>query len=345
MPDAPACGRRAGIVVPDGLDVGELKALKRLDAAPSFTLSRYTTTTLERFYQRAENLPGVRFIRSYVSMGKEIPESKNVTIRYSTLDDGVEEIDLVVLSVGLNPPDDVKGLAETFGIELNPHGFCKTNPVNPIETSRPGVFVSGAFQGPIDIPESVVTASGADALCSQLLAYRRGKLATEREYPPEKDVSGEEPRVGVFVCHCGANIGRVVNVPSVVEYASSLPNVVHAQESLFACSTDNAQQISDTIREKGLNRVVVAACTPRTHEPLFRDTLREGGNQPVFLRNGQYPGALLLGPLQGKGSGHPEGQGYRPHVGGPDRPPGAVAGIRAAGRQEGVWWSAAASPA
>ncbi|MDP2644772.1 MAG: FAD-dependent oxidoreductase [Desulfobacterales bacterium] len=239
----------------------------------------------ERFYQRAENLPGVRFIRSYVSIGKEIPESKNLTIRYATDRDGVkeEEFELVVLSVGLNPPEDVQGLANQYGIELNPHGFCNTNPVNPMETSRPGIFVSGAFRGPIDIPESVMTASGADALCSQLLVYRRGKLDREREYPAEKDVSGEEPRVGVFVCHCGANIGRVVDVPAVVEYAAGLEHVVHAQESLFACSTDNAQQIADRIREKGLNRVVVAACTPRTHEPLFRDTCREGGINPYFF--------------------------------------------------------------
>jgi len=239
----------------------------------------------ERFYQRAENLPGVRFIRSYVSIGKEIPETKNVTIRYSTAGDGVkeEEFDLVVLSVGLNPPDNVEDLANTFGIELSSHRFCKTNPVNPVETSRPGIFVSGAFQGPMDIPESVMTASAADALCSQLLAYRRGKLDRERIYPPERDVTEEEPRVGVFVCHCGANIGRVVDVPSVVEYASTLGHVVHAQESIFACSTDNAQEIADKIAEKGLNRVVVAACTPRTHEPLFRDTLREGGINPYFF--------------------------------------------------------------
>lgn len=238
----------------------------------------------ERFYQRTRNLPGVRFLRSYVSIGKEIPETKNVTIRYATADDGVkeEEFDLVVLSVGMNPPKDVEALAERFGIELNAHHFCQTNPVNPIETSRPGIFISGAFQGPIDIPESVMGASGANALCSQFLAYRRGDLSRERIYPPEKDVSGEDPKVGVFVCHCGANIGRVVDVPSVVEYAAGLKNVVHAQESLFACSTDNARQIADTIREKGLNRVVVAACTPRTHEPLFRDTCREGGINQYF---------------------------------------------------------------
>jgi heterodisulfide reductase subunit A len=239
----------------------------------------------ERFYQRAEQLSGVRFIRSYVSIGKEIPETKNITIRYATAEDGVkeEEFDLVVLSVGLTPPVGVDELSTTFGIELDSHGFCKTNSVNPMETTRPGIFVSGAFLGPIDIPESVMTASGAEALSGQLLSDRRGKLTTEREYPPERDVSGEEPRIGVFVCHCGTNIGRVVDVPSVVEYAFTLDHVVHAQESLFACSTDNAQKISDTIKGKGLNRVVVAACTPRTHEPLFRDTLREGGINQYFF--------------------------------------------------------------
>lgn len=238
----------------------------------------------ERFYQRAEQLPGVEFIRSYVSMGQEDPETKTVSIRYATAQEGVKEeaFDLVVLAVGLNPPKQAEQLAQRFGIELNPYGFCKSNPLNPLETTRPGVFVSGAFQGPMDIPESVMGASGAHALCSQLLSYRRGDLARDRVYPPERDVTGEAPRVGVFVCHCGANIGRVVDVPAVVEYAATLDHVVHAQESLFACSTDNARQISDQIRDKGLNRVVVAACTPRTHEPLFRDTCREGGINQYF---------------------------------------------------------------
>ena len=239
----------------------------------------------ELFYQRAENLPGVRFIRSYVSIGKEIPESKNVTIRYATNDDGVkeEEFDLVVLSVGLTPPAEADKLADLYGIELNAHGFCKTNSANPIETSRPGIFVSGAFQGPLDIPESVFTASGAGAQCGEFLDYRRGKLSRERTYPAEKDVSEEEVRVGVFVCHCGANIGRVVDVPSVVEYCQGLDNVVYATEQLFSCATDSAESITETIREKGLNRVVVAACSPRTLEPLFRDTLREAGINQYFF--------------------------------------------------------------
>jgi heterodisulfide reductase subunit A len=239
----------------------------------------------ERFYQRAVNLPDVNFIRSYVTVGKEIEESQNVTIKYATLEDGVkeEEFDLVVLSVGLNPPKDVEGLAKTFDIELNEHGFCKTSPTSPIKTTREGVFVSGAFQGPMDIPESVVTASGAEALCGELLNYRRDKLSRERVYPPERDVSEEELKIGVVVCHCGANIGRVVDIPALVEYSSTLENVSWAGENLFACSTENAQQIADAIKAKGLNRVVLAACTPRTHEPLFRDTCREAGINQYFF--------------------------------------------------------------
>ena len=239
----------------------------------------------ERFYERAEKLPGVRFFRSYTSIVKEHPETKNVTIGYSTPDAGVkeEEFDMVVLSVGLNPPRDFKCLAERFGIELNSYGFCKTNAVNPMETSRPGILISGAFQGPTDIPESVFAASGAGSQCGELLDYRRGKLAKERIYPLERDASKEEPRIGVFVCHCGANIGRIVSVPSTVEYALTLPNVVYAQEQLFSCATNCAKEITDLAKEKGLNRVVVAACSPRTLEPLFRDTLREAGINQYYL--------------------------------------------------------------
>jgi len=239
----------------------------------------------ERFYQRAEKLAGVRFIRSYVSIGKEIQETKNVTIRYATTEDGVkeEEFDLVVLSIGLNPPADYEELAETFGIELESHGFCKTDPINPIEASRPGIFISGAFQGPMDIPESVISASGAEALCGELLDHRRGKLAQKRIYPPERDVSNEELKIGVFVCRCGANIGAVVDVPSVVDYASALPDVVYAQEQLFSCATSYIQEIADLVKEKGLNRLVIAACTPLNLEPTFRDALREAGINQYFL--------------------------------------------------------------
>ena len=143
--------------------------------------------------------------------------------------------------------------------------------------------MSGGFQGPVDIPESVFSASGASSQIGELLDYRRGNLAKERLYPSERDVSEEEPRIGIFVCHCGANIGRIVNVPETVEYCKTLPNVVHAQEQLFSCATNSAKQITEITKEKGLNRVIVAACSPRTLEPLFRDTVREAGiNQYYF---------------------------------------------------------------
>ncbi|VEN72835.1 4Fe-4S ferredoxin iron-sulfur binding domain-containing protein [Candidatus Desulfarcum epimagneticum] len=237
----------------------------------------------ERYRERAE-AAGVRFVRAYPSIDRESPESRNVILRYADPLEGVkeEEFDLVTLSVGLNPPEDREKLSKDFGIELNPHGFCEALPENPMKTGRPGVFVSGAFQGPLDIPESVFTASAAGSQCGELLDYRRGKLARERVYPPEKDVSLEEPKIGVFVCHCGANIGSVVDVPSTVEYTLALPHVVHAQEQLFSCATNSAQEITDMAKEKGLNRVVIAACSPRTLEPLFRDTLREAGLNPYY---------------------------------------------------------------
>ncbi len=291
----------------------------------------------ERFYRRAENLPGVRFIRSYVEVGREIPETKNVTIRYATDAEGVkeEEFDLVVLGVGLAPPANVERLAEQFGIELNEHGFCKTNPVNPIETTRPGVFVSGAFQGPMDIPESVMSASGANALAGALLKSRRGKLDTERVYPEERDVSEEEVKVGVFACHCGANIGRVVDIPSLVEYAKTPgPRRPRRRGSLHLLHrrgrADREHDPGEGAQPRGGGRLHPPdprAALPR-HPPGRRD-------QPVLLRHGQHPGALLLGPLQAEGRGHPEGQGHRPHVGGPDDRPGAAGGVRAARQQGG----------
>jgi len=239
----------------------------------------------ERYFQRAEQLEGVQFIRAYASVARENPDNKNVAVRYATPGDGVkeEEFDLVVLSVGLNPPASNRALAAQFGIELNPHGFNAADSTNMMATSRPGVFVSGAFQGPTDIPEAVFSASGAGSQCGALLDYRRGKLARERVYPEEKDVAAQEPRIGVFVCHCGANISGVVNVPETVKYARTLPNVVYATEQIFSCATNSAKEITDLAVEHGLNRVVIAACSPRTLEPLFRDTLREAGLNQYYL--------------------------------------------------------------
>jgi len=239
----------------------------------------------ETFYQRTQQLPDVRFIRSYASIVGEDPVTKNVIVRYATDSEGVkeEQFEMVVLSVGLNPPKDYQGLANKFGIEVNGHGFCQIDSANPMATTRPGIFVSGAFQGPLDIPESVFTASAAGAQCGELLNSRRGRLTSERVYPPETDNTAAEPRIGVFVCHCGANISRVVDVPDTVAYVQTLPNVVHVQNQLFSCATNSMKAIVDTVKEKSLNRVVIAACSPRTLEALFRDTLQEAGINKYYL--------------------------------------------------------------
>ncbi|KKM09200.1 4Fe-4S ferredoxin [Clostridiales bacterium PH28_bin88] len=235
-------------------------------------------------YVDSAKAAGVRYVRTMISSLKEDPVTKNLTIQY--MQDGKvvnEEYDLVVLAVGVQPPKTARQLAETFGFELNQYGFAKTDPFSPTRTSREGVYVAGVFQGPRDIPETVMNASAAAATAGGLLSAARGTVARGKEYPPERDVTGEEPRVGVFVCHCGINIGSVVNVPATVEFAKKLPGVVYAEENLYTCSQDTLKKIIDTIHEQNLNRVVVASCTIRTHQPLFREALREAGlNQFYF---------------------------------------------------------------
>jgi len=231
----------------------------------------------ERYYESAKNKFGVRYVNSIPSGVKELQQSKNLLLEY-TGDDGKkvqEEFAMVVLSVGLVPSAGSKDLADKLGIERDRFGFCKTDELQPNITSRPGIYVAGAFDTPMDIPESVMSASSAASLASQGIADVRGTMVTEKVYPPEIDLNGQEPRVGVFVCRCGTNIARVVDVPGVAEYAKTLPHVVHAEENLYTCSTDTQNKIMETIKEKGLNRVVVASCSPRTHESLFQDTIRE----------------------------------------------------------------------
>ena len=232
----------------------------------------------DAYYSRAEEEYGVEFVRSRVSHVEEVPESESLIVRHVMNGEPEdEEFDLVVLSVGMRPPKHVEEMADTLDIRLNKYNFCSTETFSPLETSRPGIYVCGAFSSPKDIPESVAQASGAAAKASSIIALERGKLTVVKELPREIDVSGEAPRIGVFICHCGINIGGVVNVPEVVEYAKNLPNVVYTEDNLYTCSQDTQERIREKIEEHNLNRVVVASCTPRTHEPLFRETIREAG--------------------------------------------------------------------
>lgn len=240
----------------------------------------------EKYYDRAREESGVRFVRSRIFEITQVDdENKNLNIRYADEDGNIhtEEFDMVVLSVGLQPSRSVIDLGNRLGVELNKFGFAQPAALTGVETNKPGIYVGGAFAGPKDIPETVMQASAAAGAAGSLLSESRGALIKEKVYPPERDVSGEEPRIGVFVCHCGINIGGVVNVPEVVEMAGKLPNVVYAGDYLYVCSQDSQANMKQMIEEHKLNHVVVASCSPRTHKPLFQETMMEAGlNRYLF---------------------------------------------------------------
>ncbi len=238
----------------------------------------------EEYYKRARNEHGVRFIRSRVHTVNPI-EDGNLEITY--IDDNGElksEIfDLVVLSVGFQVGEESIKLAGCLGIELNKYNFARTDSFAPVATTREGIFVCGAIQGPKDIPQSVMEASAAAAASSVLLSESRWTQTQIQEMPPEANVIGQPPRIGVFVCQCGINIAGVVNVPEVREYAKTLPYVTYAEDNMYTCSQDTQVKMAEVIKEQGINRVVVAACTPKTHEPLFQETLMNAGlNKYLF---------------------------------------------------------------
>jgi heterodisulfide reductase subunit A-like polyferredoxin len=242
----------------------------------------------EEYYRRAEHKYGVKYTRCRISDIKENSETGNLIVRSFAPFEGdsvlkEDEFDLVVLSVGMEISESVKTLGRRLGIELDSYGFCQTTLFDPLQTSRDGIFVAGPFREPKDIPETVIEASGAAAKAAQLLAPSRYTLATTQEYPPEIDVTDQDPRVGVFICHCGSNIGGYLDVPEVAEYAKSLPGVVHAEDNLYTCSQDTIAHIIEQVKELNLNRVVVSSCTPLTHEQLFQDAIRQAGLNPYLF--------------------------------------------------------------
>jgi heterodisulfide reductase subunit A len=238
----------------------------------------------ERYYEDAK-AKGVNFVRARPHTIMPGEGDRGVRLTYTAADGRQVEtaFDILVLSVGLEAPSDAGILAERFGIELDQYRFARTTNTDSVKSTRQGIFVTGAFQSPKAIPRSVTEASAASAAAAIALADAKGSLTKEKVYPQELDLSGQEPRIGIFVCACGINIANVVDVNAVAAYAESLPGVVMVENNLFTCSTDTQTLIAQKIEEHRLNRVVVAACTPRTHEPLFQDTLKEAGINPYLF--------------------------------------------------------------
>ena len=256
-----------------------------LDCAVFYMDMRTHGKDFERYYNTAKDKHGVRFICSRVHSitpvrGRRRPGGPLRHSRRQPAGRDLRHGRAVRRDADLPGRD---GNGHALGIELTEGRFCKTDSFNPVATSKPGVFVCGAFQGPKDIPQSVIDASAAATAAGEILASARNTLTKVREAIPETNVTNARPRIGVFVCHCGVNIAGVVDVPSVAEYAKSLPYVEYATDNLYSCSQDTQETISQIVKEKNLNRVVVAACTPKTHEPLFQETLINAGlNKYLF---------------------------------------------------------------
>jgi heterodisulfide reductase subunit A len=256
-----------------------------VDTAVFFMDMRTYGKDFERYYERAEKELGVRFIRSRIHTIDEDPETNDLVLHYVDEKGNmqIETFNMIVLSVGLETPKSLVEMAERLNIELDQDNFVKTGAFSPVATSRKGIYVCGAFSEPKDIPYSVMEASASACEAKSDLSAARGTMVKEKTYPEEKDVTSEEPRIGVFVCNCGTNIGGIVDVPKVAEYARTLPGVTYVEENLFTCSQDTQEKMKEVIEREGLNRVVVAACTPMTHEPLFQETLRDSGlNKYLF---------------------------------------------------------------
>ncbi len=231
----------------------------------------------ERYYERAKE-EGVRFVRARPHT-LELGKNNKILIKYAEEGGSLkeEEFDMVILSIGLVPPKDAKLLADVLDFNLNEFEFARTSSLDVVKTTKDGVFVTGAFQAPKDIPQSVTEASTAACEASLLLSEARGTLARSKTYPEQRDVSKEEPKVGVFICSCGINISSVIDVNELIEFAKTLPHVEFVENDLFTCSVDTQSVIVKKIKDLKLNRIVIAACTPRTHESLFQETLKEAG--------------------------------------------------------------------
>ena len=238
----------------------------------------------DRFIERAKEEHGTRFLCGRIASVESDPATNDLVVHYITQEGSVrtQEFDLLVLSVGLEPSASAMEAAKRVGARLSAAGFLQVGTMTPVDTSRKGVFACGSISGPKDIPESVMEASGAASAAAAVLGGLPSKQIRV-EYPQEKDIRGEPARIGVFVCRCGINIAATVDVPKVVEYASGLPGVKHAEELMFTCAQDSQKIIKAAIQENRLNRVIVAACTPRTHEPLFQKTLQEAGVNPYLF--------------------------------------------------------------
>jgi heterodisulfide reductase subunit A len=239
----------------------------------------------EEFYQRSLDMSELKYIRGRPSKIMEDPETKDLIIWAEDGETGKvsqTRVEMAVLSAGAVAAETNKSLSEVLGINLDNNGFFKVdgNLGSPLHTPKEGIYVCGCAAGINDVSDSVSQASGAAAEAEKYVAkYRLEEVPQEIK---EFDTSGP-PRIGVFLCHCGINIAGVLDVGAMEEYTKTIPDVVYVEKNTFLCADEGQRLIQEKIIEHGLNRVVAAACTPRTHEPIFRESCHQVGLNPYLF--------------------------------------------------------------
>ncbi|MFH1092503.1 MAG: FAD-dependent oxidoreductase, partial [Pseudomonadota bacterium] len=288
--DAPYCSSVCCMIALKEAIVTKERFQDDIEAVIFYMDMRTTGKDYELYLERAKKDYHVRLVRCRPHTIDKEPDSDDLSITYLTDQGGEfikETFDMVVLSTGFRVPGDAVELARRLGVEINDQGFVKSRPFNPAATSQPGIYVCGMLESPKDIPETMVQASAAAGMAAGLVGLGQGVRPAEEDefeigeaayvFPPEREVSQEEPRIGVFVCDCGYNIGGVIDTQEVVDYAGRLPDVIISEMTGHGCSRESLRHLEDMIVEKRLNRVVVGGCSPRTHETRFQDTVRRAG--------------------------------------------------------------------
>jgi heterodisulfide reductase subunit A len=254
------------------------------------------------YYQEARDQFGIHYNRCRISSLDEDPKTGEVILRFpsgrkheeSAPGQGPiqeERFDLVVLAVGIRPPSKAVDVARILGIQLNQYGFCETDKFSPLATSRPGVFVCGAFASPKEIAETILDASGAAAEVMRLMHENLGGRPFNRAFPfitnngipEEREVESEEPSIAVALCGCEGEISKTVDLERTSSYTLTLPNVTTCQAFPLLCVPSGIKQLRSWFQDTRANRLVITACSHRTHEPLFQRMVSECQINPYLV--------------------------------------------------------------
>ncbi len=233
---------------------------------------------MDSYVEEARSRFPMEFVYGRIAALEEAAESRNLRLQVET-EDGVlqsREFGLVVLSVGMAAAEESRRTAERLGVDLTPEGFCRTAILSPLETSRPGVYVCGSFQEPKDVGETITQAQAAAVHCLADLG-----VEVDIHEPGERSVVTEPPRVGVFVCRCGGNVGDVLDVDELAAWSRGLPHVAYVETLQYACSDRSLGRMGTCVSEERLNRLVVAACSPRVLGSHFEQAGTRMGLSPT----------------------------------------------------------------